>query len=291
MAELRPLTTVSLRVACVERRGTVIIPRGPDRLEAGDIAYVACLREDAGAVLRLAGKRADPVRRVLIYGAENLATYLARILDADGIAVKILSSDPERCQACAERVPRALVVQGDATDPDVLIEEGIDGIDAFVACSRHEDRNVPVALLAKSLGARLAMVATASSAFEHMAPSIGLDAATSPQSAVVGSILQLIRHGRVIAVQALWARDAEVIELQALEASRMVAVPLKDTGFPQGAMVLALSRGERTTIPTGDTVIQPGDHVVSIVQRSAIHRIEKIFAGRSDSLPPSRPNG
>jgi trk system potassium uptake protein TrkA len=93
----------------------------------------------------------------------------------------------------------------------------------------------------------------------------------------------------VFAVQALWARDAEVIELQAEEASKLVARPLKDTGFPKGAMVLAVSRGESTVIPTGDTVIQPGDHVVSIVQRGAIQRIEKIFAGRTNSLPPPPP--
>jgi trk system potassium uptake protein len=289
LSELRLPDGIPMRVACIEHRGSVIIPRGPDRLEAGDIAYVACLHRDALSVLRFAGKRSEPVRRVMIYGAEDLATYLARMLDKDGVAVKIVSTSPERCRLCAERVPRALVVQGDGTDPAVLREEGIEDIDAFVACSRQQDRNIPAALLAKSLGARLAMVAAANATYEHLAPSIGIDAATSPESAVVGSILQFIRQGRVFAVQALWARDAEVIELQAEEASKLVSRPLKDTGFPKGAMVLALSHGDTTVIPTGDTVIQPGDHVVSIVQRGAIHRIEKIFAGRGDSLPPPPP--
>ncbi|MBI5499028.1 MAG: Trk system potassium transporter TrkA [Deltaproteobacteria bacterium] len=291
LTEIRPLATVQMRVACIEHRGTLTIPRGPDRMEAGDIAYVACRSEDAAAVLRFAGKSGQPVRRVMIFGAEDLATYLAMALSAARISVKILSSDAERCRVCAERVPQALVVQGDGTDPEVLREEGIDAIDAFVACSRHEERNIPAALLAKSLGARLAMVAAASATYEHLAPSIGIDAATSPQSAVVGSILQLVRRGRILGVHALWSRDAEVIELQALEASKLVAVPLKDTGFPQGAMVLAVARGDAVLVPHGDTVIVPGDRVVTIVERRIIHKVEKLFTGRSDSLPPARPNG
>ena len=291
MEDIRPMSDIAMRVACIEHRGAVVIPRGPDRLLGGDIAYVACLRRDAQAVLRFAGKRSDPVKRVMIYGAEDLATYLARMLDQDRIAVKIISTNADRYRLCAERVPRALVVQGDGTDPEVLREEGIEDIDAFIACSRQQDRNVPAALLAKSPGARLVMVAAANATYEHLALSIGIDAATSPQSAVVGSILHFIRQGRVFAVQALWTRDAEVIELQALDSSRIVSRPLKDAGFPKGAMVLAVSRGTQTVIPTGDTVIEPGDHVVCIVQRSAIQRIEKIFAGRSDSLPPPPPSG
>jgi trk system potassium uptake protein TrkA len=280
-----------MRAACIEHRATLTIPRGPDRLEAGDMAYFACRREDAAALLRLAGKPGHPVRRAMIFGAENLATYLARMLEAAGVNVKILSADEERCRICAERVPRALVVHVDGTDPEVLREEGIDGIDAFVACSRHEERNIPAALLAKSLGAPLVMVATSNSSYEHLALSIGIDAAISPQSAVVGSILQLIRRGRILGVHALWSRDAEVIELQALEASKLVDVPLKDAGFPHGAMVLAVARQEAVIVPDGEFVLRPGDRVVTIVLRRNIQKVEKVFAGRSDSLPPARPNG
>lgn len=289
LTRLRAPEGVQLRVACLERRGKVTVPHGDDTLVPGSIAYIACLREHAPAVLQLAGKRPEPVRSVMIFGAENLATYLARELQARQVRVKIISSDPERCRETAERLPEALVVQGDGTDPEVLVEEGIADIDAFVAGSRHEDRNVPVALLAKSLGARLAMVAASSETFEHLAPSIGIDAATSPQSAVVGSILQFLRHGRVLGVQALWSRDVEVLELQALEGSKLVARPLKKAGFPRHAMVLTVSRGDQTVIATGDTMIAPGDRVVAIMRREVVRKVEKVFAGREDSLPPPVP--
>lgn len=287
LTRLKAPEGVRLRVACLEHRGKVTVPHGEDKLVAGSIAYFACLRKHAPAVLQLAGKRPDPVHSVLIYGAENLATYLARELLARHVRVKILSSDAERCRICAERLPEALVVHGDGTDPEVLAEEGIADVDAFVACSRHEDRNVPAALLAKSLGARLAMVAASNATFEHLAPSIGIDAATSPQSAVVGSILQFVRQGRVLGVQALWSREAEVLELQAVEGSKLVSRPLKDAGFPRHAMVLTVSHGDQTTIATGDTVIAPGDRVVSIVRREVVGKVEKVFAGRNDSLPPA----
>ena len=289
MSEVQAPGGVRMRVACIERRGGLTIPGGKDSIEAADIAYFVCLREDAGAILRLAGKSAEPVRTAMIFGAENLGAYLARELDAAGVAVKIVSTDPERCRVCAERLPRALVVQGDGTDPEVLRDEGIEGIDAFIACSRHEERNVPAALLAKSLGARIAMVATATPTYEHLALSIGIDAAISPQSAVVGSIATLVRRGRVLSVQALWAHDAEVIELQALAGSKLVSRPLRDASFPRGAMVLAVSRGETAAIATGDTVIEPGDGVVVIVRREALPKVEKVLAGRSDSIPPPPP--
>lgn len=289
LTRLRAPEGVQLRVACLEHRGKVTVPHGEDTLVPGSIAYIACLREHASAVLQLAGKRTEPVRSVMIFGAENLATYLARELQKRQVRVKIISSDAERCRETAERLPEALVVHGDATDPEVLVEEGIADIDAFVAGSRHEDRNVPAALLAKSLGARLAMVAASTETFEHLAPSIGIDAATSPQSAVVGSILQFLRHGRVLGVQALWSRDVEVLELQALEGSKLVSRPLKKAGFPRHAMVLTVSRGDQTVIATGDTMIAPGDRVVAIMRREVVRKVEKVFAGREDSLPPPPP--
>ncbi|MBN1771606.1 MAG: Trk system potassium transporter TrkA [Deltaproteobacteria bacterium] len=289
LLQFRPPEGIPLRVACLEYRGKVTVPSGTDVVEPGAIAYFACLREHASAVLQLAGRSTDPVRSVLIFGAENLTIYLALALRDRQVRVKILSSDPERCRETAERLPEALVVQGDGTNPEVLVEEGIADIDAFVAASRHEDRNVPAALLAKSLGARLTMVAASSTTFEHLAPSIGIDAATSPQSAVVGSILQFVRQGRVLGVQALWSRDVEVLELQALEGSKLVARQLKRAGFPRQAMVLTVSRGDQTVIATGETMIRPGDRVVAIVRREVVRKVEKVFAGREDSLPPPPP--
>lgn len=282
---------VHLRVACLEHREKVTVPHGNDIIVPGSIAYFACLREHAPEVLRLAGKRADPVRSVMIFGAEKVAACLARELRTRHVEVKVVGSDRERCREIADQFPEALVVEGDCTDPNVLKDEGIADIDAFIAASAHEDRNVAAALLAKSLGARLTMMVVSSETFEHLAPSIGIDAATSPQSAVVGSVLQFVRHGRVLGVQALWSRDVEVLELQALEESRLVSRPLRKAGFPRQAMVLTVSRGDQTVIATGDTRIAPGDRVVAIMQREVVAKVEKVFEGREESLslPPPAP--
>ncbi len=281
LAEIRPPEGARIRVAFIDRRGSLVVPSGVDTLAPADIAYFACLREDTGAVLALAGKDPSPVRTAMVYGGGNLATYLAGEFDAAGVAVKIMTGEADRCLRCAERVPRALVIRAEATDPEALREENIAEMDAFAACSERDERNVPAALLAKSLGARIAGIVTSNPTYERLAPSLGIDAAISPQSAVVGSILQFVRRGIVLAVQELWSRDAEVMELRAVEASGIVSVPLREARFPRGAMVLAVSRNGHTTIAIGETVIEPGDQVVVVAAGEAIAKVERVFAAKS----------
>jgi trk system potassium uptake protein TrkA len=284
LASLTPSAGSRMRIACIDRRGSLSFPRGSDELLAGDIAYFVSRREDAETVLRMAGRVTAPVRECVLAGGGNLSVYLARSLVREGVKVKLMVANAEEARVCAERLPDGLVVLADATDAEILLQEGVDRTDAFVACSNHDEQNVPAALLARSLGARRVMLATSNTTYEHLAPSIGIDAATSPQSAVVGSILRFVRRGRVQDVQALWSRDAEVEELQAAPNSRFISKALKDVSFPRGALVLAVARDGVPTIATGSTRIEAGDFVTVMGSREALAEVEKSLAGRRRGL-------
>ncbi|MBN1336028.1 MAG: Trk system potassium transporter TrkA [Deltaproteobacteria bacterium] len=281
LVEIDPGPSAPMRVACLDRRGVIRIPGGQDRIEAGDIAYVVCRPSDTATILAMAGRSVEPVRQVLLSGGGDLSVYLSRLLVGAGISVKLMVAREADARRSAELLPEVLVVHGDATVPEQIREEGVADMDAFVACSPSDEQNVAAALLARSLGTRLVLLATANATFEHLAATIGLDAATSPQSAVVASVLRFVRRGRVELAQSLWSRDTELEEIEAFGGSRLVGRPLKDVGFPKGAICLAIAHDGSTELATGASVIQPGDHVVVMGPRVALAHVERTLASRS----------
>jgi trk system potassium uptake protein len=269
---IRPL------IAAVVRDEELIIPRGKDRLLAGDIAYLIC--EDSKLIETLAvfDKRAEPLRRAMIIGGGRIGLRLARLLQKRGVSTKIVEKSTEHCTRLAEELDGVVVLCGDGSDQNLLAEENIQDMDVVLTLTDDEETNILASLLVKRMGARKTITKISKFSYFALMPAIGIELVVSPRLSAINTILQHIRRGKILSAIAIKGERAEVMEAVALETSDIVGTPLKSVSFPGGSLVIAIIREENVIIPSGESVIAPGDRIILFAERLAIPKIEKILA-------------
>ena len=264
-------------IAAVIRDEELIIPRGDDRLRPGDEVYFISEASRLIETLAMFDKQVEPVNRVLIMGGGSVGYRLAKDLDDTDTYVKIIDKNPARCNILAERLNKAIVLQGDGSDQSLLAEENIGDMDMAVALTNDEETNIIASLLAKRMGAK--KVITRVSKFSHfnLLGAIGIEKVVSSRLSAINTILQHIRSGRVLSAIFIKGEQAEVIEAEAMETSDIVGKPLKRIRLPKGVLVASVIRGDEVIIPSGDTIIEAGDHTIIFARREAISKMEKIL--------------
>jgi len=265
-------------VAAIVRRDELIIPRGNDQLLAGDRVYFISEEKRLPEALAAFGKEARPLKRALIIGGGAIGMRLALALEHEDVNAKIIEKDPLRCQLLAQQLDKALVLQGDGSDQNLLNEEHIKDMDAVITLTGSEETNILASLLARRLGARKTITKINKFSYFPIMSAIGIEQVVSPRLSAINSILQHIRRGKVISAISIHGGQAEVIEAVALETSDVVGRPLKDVAFPKGSLVTGIIRDDRVIIPSGASVVEPNDHIIIFTTRQAIAKIEKILA-------------
>jgi trk system potassium uptake protein TrkA len=267
-----------LLIAAVVRGDELIIPRGGDRLQSGDLVYFISEEDKLIDTLSLFNKYDQPLKRALIVGGGRIGFRLARLLEEHSIYCKIIERNPDRCTYLAERLNKSIVLCGDGSDQELLSEENIQDMDIVITLTQDEETNILASLLAKRMGARKAITRISKFSYFPLTDAIGIEQVVSPRLSAINTILQHIRKGKVLSAISIKGEQAEVIEAVALETSGIVEKPLRDISFPKGAMVAGIIHGEMIIIPTGDSVIQPDDRVIIFARKEAISKIEKILA-------------
>jgi len=266
-----------LLLGAIVRGDHVVIPRGHDTIEVDDLVYLVVRNDEIDAALKLFDVKEESLRRVIIVGAGRTGTALATALDITRISAKIIEKDPQKCTRLAEKLERVIVINGDATDKDLLQEENIVDVDFIVAITADEESNILISLLGKSLGAKKTITRVSKHSYIPLVSSIGIDTVVSPRLSAVRAILQYIRRGKIISVAPLKGEHAEAIEAEALDTSDIVNVPLSKVKFPNGAIVGAIVRGEEIIIPRGDSVINPKDRLIIFALEKVIPKLEKLL--------------
>lgn len=277
LMELRAPGGPEFLVAAIERGGHVVIPRGADAIHYDDLAYVVVRHEQIEAVVRTFGLAAERVRNLIVVGGGAIGRLVAEEAIARGVKVRIIERDEERCQELVDRLEGVLVLHGDGTDLSLLEEENVGGADVFCAVTDDEEDNVLIALLGKKMGARRTISRVAHLGYVPLVSTLGLDLVVSPRFAAVGAILRYLRRGKVLSVAALRDEGAEVIEVEAQATSGVVGRPLSQVKLPAGALVAALDRGGVVDIPSGATVVQPGDRLVIFLLRPVLAKVEQLL--------------
>jgi len=265
-------------IAAVVRDEKLTIPRGNFRLKAGDLVYFLTQEERLLQTLAVFEKQREPVRRVLIIGGGQIGQRLAALLEESGIHTKLIDRNPDRCAHLADSLNKVIVICGDGSDQSLLEEENIRDMDAVVTLTSDEETNILISLLAKRMGARKTITKISKFGYFPLMAAIGLEQVVSPRLSAVNTILQHIRRGKVLSARSIKEAEAEVMEAVAMETSEIVGKPLSKIGLPKGSLVTAILRGDEVVIPSGDSVIAPGDRIIIFALKSAIPRIEKILA-------------
>ncbi len=266
-----------LLIAALIRGEKLIIPHGDDRLMPDDLVYFITEKDKVFESLKIFGKHESPVQRAMIIGGGRVGYRLANMLEQKNIYTKIIEKRAERCKLLAERLNKTVVLQGDGSDQDLLAEENIHDMDAVITLTNDEETNILASLLAKKMGARKTITRISKFSYFPLMNMIGIQQVVSPRLSAINSILQHIRRGKVLSAKSIKGEQAEVMEALALETSDIVGKPLKNISFPKGTLVTGIIRGETITIPSGESIIEPGDRFIIFAQRSAIPKVEKIL--------------
>lgn len=276
---------VPMRVVAVYRQDDELHVVPTTRIQPGDEVFVLADKDLIRQVLSAIHKDDRPVRRVMVAGGGKVGLRLARSL-AGQCEVKILESSRQRCEYLATELPSSvLVLSGDSTDEDLLIDENVGEMDLFIALTNDDEDNILSAMLAKRLGARRVIALINRRVYAEMMQGSAIDIALSPAQTVIGELLVHVRRGDIAAVHSLRRGAAEAIEGIArgdLRTSRLVGRRIEDISLPAGARFGAIVRGQDTAckvlMPNHDLVIQEGDHVIIFLHDKRLLRtVEKLF--------------
>ncbi len=271
---------VDARIAAIFRDTLAIDPGGDTVVEAGDEVFLLAARENIRTVLKELRRMQQPVRRVMIAGAGNVGARVARQLEKD-CEVKVIENRPQRASLVAGWLDRASVLSGEATDEDLLTQEGIDETDMFLALTNDDESNIMAASLAKRLGCRRVLALINREAYADMIQGGPVDIGLSPAQVSIGRLLTFVRQADVARVHSLRRGAAEALELVVRgdrRTSRVVGRRIEELPEIRGASIAALVRGDRVIIAHHDTLIETGDHVIVFCTRKRyIAAVEKLF--------------
>lgn len=269
-------TRVALQPIAILRGHKTIIPRGFTQLKAGDHIYFITKTGNQHKVEEFVGKQHRKVNSIMILGGTDLAVSTARTLQGD-YNVTIIEENKRRCQYLNEELNNVLVIKGQYTNIDLLQEEGLDRMDAFIALTKNSETNIISCLTARNHGVFKTIAQVENKEYIHISQNIGIDTLINKKLLAANSIFQHVRKGNIEAITSLHGVDAEIIEYNIQRTNQLTKKKIKDLHFPEKALIGGVIRGEETLIPNGETQLQLGDKVIVMAMPGAIKRLEELF--------------
>lgn len=264
------------RLVGVKRKDAEIIPRGDTLLRQGDQIFVVCEEDAVQRVAEACGQARPEIQNVMMLGGGLISRYLALELGRK-VHIKIIESNQETTEKVAELLPDSLVIHGDGTDIDLLAQEGIMDMDAYIALTGSDETNIISTLVARHLQVQRTMALVNNLDYMPITPTIGLDAVVSKELIAVNAVMRFIQGKQPTASTAIPGFGLEVIETEATAGSRITAKPVRDLKFPEEALIAAIVQDRKVVMPTGEMQIRPGDRVVVFTQPDARKDVMKLF--------------
>jgi len=264
-------------VVAIIRDGKTIIPRGDDSLQVGDKIYVMVQPQDIAELeylFNLASKKPD---LVFVIGGGTIGYLVARQLEKQHIDVRLIEESGKHCDFLTENLQNTLVLNFDGLEANVLLEEGIDRADLVISVTDSDATNILSSLLAKHHGAKRCITKITRPDFIPLLGKLGIDVALSPRLVAADMILRFVRRGAVLSVATLLGSDAEIIELTVPDKDQFRDTTLKSLVFPRGGLVGGIVRNSQVFIPSGETVLQPGDTLIIFYTKQALEKVESLF--------------
>lgn len=276
--------SVKFLICAVQRDTDMIIPDGSFVLRAGDKIALTAPPTDIVRLLRQLGLPQKSARDVMLLGASRIAYYLSKMLLAGGHSVKLIELDRDRCQAVSAELPQAVVICGDGARQEVLIEEGLGLMDAFVALTGTDEANILLSIFAEQQ--KVPKVIAKVNRAEHaaMAEKLGLDCIVSPKNIITDRLASYARAienadgSKIESLYRLMDDRAEALEFIVTADFPHAGKPLRELRPASGILIAGIIRGRRTIIPSGDDVILPHDRVIILSAGKRLGDLGEIVA-------------
>ncbi len=290
-SELNDTTLIDLRkkykanfLICAVRRGNEVhIPDGTFTLKTGDRIGIMAAHSEIEKLLRQMGLMQKQVKNAIIVGAGRIAYYLAKMLIKSGTSVKVIDHNLEKCNALCEAVPEAIVIQGDATKQEILLEEGITTTGALAALTEIDEVNILLSLFAANQKVPKVISKVSRQEFTSMAESMGIESIISPRQAIADVLVRYARGlenskgAKMETLYKIMDSDAEALEFLIPENCPVANQPLKELKLKKNVLIAGIKRGRKAIIPSGENQILPGDRVILLVAGRRINDIADII--------------
>lgn len=285
LSKLREKQNVEFLIGAVLRNGQVIIPDGNFELAAGDIISIAATPTDMQKLLKGLGIIAKKARNVMILGGSKTAYYLSKMLISSGNDVKIIEKNPARCEELADLIPKAVLINGDGSQQELLREEGLLSLDAFVALTGMDEENILISIFAASQNVPKVISKVNRDEMTKMAEKLGLDCVVSTKSITSDIILRYTRalensidSSSIETLYKMMDGKVEALEFKLNDSSDLFGIPIKEMKIKSGVLIAAIIRAnKKTIIPSGDDCIMQGDRVIVLSATSHITQLSDIL--------------
>jgi trk system potassium uptake protein TrkA len=268
--------SIDFRVVAIHRNFRTIIPSGNDKFLPNDQVFVISKPEGHETILRLAGKENIKFDNIMILGGGKIGRRVAGLL-SDKMTVKLIDSDPDKAFELADKLPHTLVIKGDGRDIDLLAQEGIIDVDAYVAVTEDAETNIISCLMAKHLGVKKAIALVDKVDYIPLTQTIGLDSLINKKLISANNIVRFIKKGELVSYSTLEGIDAVLLEYIAQPGSEITKSTLAKLDLPKGSIIGGFIRNDEGHIGIGDSKINAGDKVVVFSLPDAVEKLEKFF--------------
>jgi len=265
----------------IHRASGLLVPRGDAVLRRGDLLYAVGRTDDIPGYLASIGVESRPTKSVVIAGAGQVGRWLARLLVADGVNVRVIQRGAGKAFDLAAELPEVLVLRGDARSPEILREAGVEKADYFVAATQQDEVNLLSSLLAREIGAGVVVALYNQPEFLNLLHAVRIDMPLSPRLMVAGTILRMVHRREIVSLDLVEGGEAEVVEFEVPERAKVLKGSLEDLSFPRDSIVGAVVRGSELFVPTGAFRFEIGDRALLFTRIEALPALEKMFRGRS----------
>jgi trk system potassium uptake protein TrkA len=268
--------TDKYRAVAIKRNEKTIIPRGNEQFLLGDLVYVITTREGIEEMMKTSGKEVIEARNLMIIGGSRIGKHIALYMQ-NNCAVKLIDSNPEKCEDLAEILDNTLIINGDCRNADLLEQEGISKMDTFVAVTGNSETNILSCLLAKKMGVKRTIAEVENMEYINLAENSGIDTIINKKISAASRIFRHTMNPNVIQVKYMTGTDAEILEFIVPANSKITKGTLRGIDFPKDAIVGGGTRDDIPFIATGDTTIKANDRVVVFTLPTAYDRLSKFF--------------
>ena len=283
IAELSPRLGCDILVCGVERDDTAFIPDGNFILKSGDFVSIVASPQNASFFFKKIGIKTNKIKDTIIVGGGDTAYYLAKKLIQNGIKVKIIENNPARCDELCQLLPKASVILGDGTENRVLLEEGLEYADSFVALTNIDEENVMLSLFARSKMNGKLITKINRIEYDNVISNLDLDTIIYPKNITAEYIVRFVRarqntYGSNIETMHLILNDkAEALEFSIKENSPVLNIPLESLNLKKNVIIACINRNGQIKIPRGQDMIKQGDTVIVVTTISGFQNIGDIL--------------
>lgn len=283
LSEFRDKYKTQVLICCVLRDDEIFIPGGNFVLKSGDKISLAATHTDITKLFKELGLSQKQSKNVMILGGSRISYYLSEMLASAGISVKIIDRNEKNCELLSDLLPKAVIINADGSQQDLLLEEGLTTMDAFVSLTGMDEENILISIFAATQNVPKVISKVNKDELASMAEKLGLDTIVSPKKIVSDVIIRYaraLRNSLGSSVETLYKvmdGHAEALEFIVKDDARIVNIPLKNLRLKKNILIGGITRDRKRIVPGGNDVILPGDHVIIIAANQRLQELADIL--------------